>query len=211
MKAALFDLDGVILDTETQYSKFWGAQCQYYFPTQPGLENKIKGLTLNQIFATLFNDMKDEQQVIKQRLDMFEQQMTYDYIPGVEKFINSLRQQHIHTAIVTSSNVPKMSNVFHNHPELKQWFDQIITAEQIKQSKPDPECYLKAAQLLNVKPTQCVGFEDSINGLIAVRNAGMKTVGIATTNPSKTIKPLADIVIDNFNAITPEQLIQTLF
>ncbi|MBQ9637509.1 MAG: HAD family phosphatase [Prevotella sp.] len=206
MKAALFDLDGVILDTEAQYSKFWGSQCHLYFPERQGLENIIKGQTLTQIFSTLFAEMQDQQPVIKQRLDAFEQQMQYNYIPGVPAFIADLKRQGVLTAIVTSSNDAKMANVYRAHPELRQRFDQIVTAEHCTRSKPDPECYLKGAQLLGVEPNDCVGFEDSINGLKAVRNADMKVVGLATTNPRDIIAPLADIVIDNFQALTVTQL-----
>ena len=211
MKAALFDLDGVILDTETQYSIFWGDQCRLYFPGRSGLEDTIKGQTLVQIFSTLFADMKDEQHVIKERLDAFEQQMEYNFIPGVPKFIDDLKRHGIHTAIVTSSNEEKMANVFHVHTELKQWFDYIVTAEYCTHSKPHPDCYLKGAELLGITPCDCVGFEDSFNGLRAVRNAGMKAVGLATTNPRQSITPLSDIVIDDFNTLSVEQLFQMGF
>ena len=60
IKAALFDLDGVIIDTETQYSRFWGEQCRHYFPDQPGLENVIKGQTLVQIYDHVFADLPDD-------------------------------------------------------------------------------------------------------------------------------------------------------
>lgn len=206
MKAALFDLDGVILDTESQYSVFWGNQCRLYFPHRPGLENTIKGQTLTQIYSTLFANSKKQQSIIKEQLDVFEQQMKYNYIAGVPAFIADLKAHGIKTAIVTSSNETKMTNVYRAHPELKKWFDRIVTAEQCTQSKPHPDCYLKGAELLGVKPCDCVGFEDSLNGLHAVRNANMKVVGLATTNPLQTITPLADIVINNFISLTTEQL-----
>ena len=145
IKAALFDLDGVIIDTETQYSRFWGEQCRHYFPDQPGLENVIKGQTLVQIYDHVFADLPDEQPLITERLNAYEQQMSYDYIAGAREFIESLRQQGIKTAIVTSSNQPKMKNVHRSHPELSELFDAILTAEDFTESKPHPQCYLRAA------------------------------------------------------------------
>lgn len=198
IKAALFDLDGVIIDTETQYSRFWGEQCRRYFPDQPGLENVIKGQTLTQIYDRVFADLPDEQPLITQRLDEYELQMTYDYIAGARAFIEDLRQQGIKTAVVTSSNQPKMRNVHHAHPELSDLFDAILTAEDFTESKPHPQCYLRAAERLGCLPEECVGFEDSFNGLRAVRSAGMTVVGLATTNPADAITPLADIVVSDF-------------
>ena len=198
IKAALFDLDGVIIDTETQYSRFWGEQCRRYFPDQPGLENVIKGQTLTQIYDRVFADLPDEQPLITQRLDEYELQMTYDYIAGARAFIEDLRQQGIKTAVVTSSNQPKMRNVHRAHPELSDLFDAILTAEDFTESKPHPQCYLRAAERLGCLPEECVGFEDSFNGLRAVRSAGMTVVGLATTNPADAITPLADIVVSDF-------------
>ena len=198
IKAALFDLDGVIIDTETQYSRFWGEQCRRYFPDQPGLENVIKGQTLTQIYDRVFADLPDEQPLITQRLDEYELQMTYDYIAGARAFIEDLRQQGIKTAVVTSSNQPKMRNVHRAHPELSELFDAILTAEDFSESKPHPQCYLRAAERLGCLPEECVGFEDSFNGLRAVRSAGMTVVGLATTNPADAITPLADIVVSDF-------------
>ena len=198
IKAALFDLDGVIIDTETQYSRFWGEQCRRYFPDQPGLENVIKGQTLTQIYDRVFADLPDEQPLITQRLDEYELQMTYDYIAGARAFIEDLRQQGIKTAVVTSSNQPKMRNVHHAHPELSELFDAILTAEDFSESKPHPQCYLRAAERLGCLPEECVGFEDSFNGLRAVRSAGMTVVGLATTNPADAITLLADIVVSDF-------------
>ena len=198
IKAALFDLDGVIIDTETQYSRFWGEQCRRYFPDQPGLENVIKGQTLTQIYDRVFADLPDEQPLITQRLDEYELQMTYDYIAGARAFIEDLRQQGIKTAVVTSSNQPKMRNVYRAHPELSDLFDAILTAEDFTESKPHPQCYLRAAERLGCLPEECVGFEDSFNGLRAVRSAGMTVVGLATTNPADAITPLADIVVCDF-------------
>ncbi len=77
MKAALFDLDGVVFDTEPQYSVFWGETCRKYRPDIPGLENMIKGQTLVQIFDGYFAGMEAEQAEIQRGLDEFEASMNY--------------------------------------------------------------------------------------------------------------------------------------
>ena len=202
IKAALFDLDGVVFDTEPQYSIFWGAQCREFHPEIPGLENKIKGQTLVQIYDAWFSGpLEGQQAVITARLDDFERQMSYDYIEGFEDYIRSLRQQGVKTAVVTSSNQPKMEAVYAKRPEFKTLFDAILTSEDFERSKPDPDCYLKAAQRFGIDAKDCVVFEDSFNGLKSGRAAGMYVVGLATTNTAGDIKSLCDKVIDNFTQL----------
>ena len=131
-------------------------------------------------------------------LGSFEQQMDYRYVAGFEEFIAELRKQGVKTAVVTSSNQPKMQAVYQHHPEFRGLFDAILTSEDFERSKPDPDCYLKAAQRFGVAPKDCVVFEDSFNGLKSGRAAGMYVVGLATTNPADAIRPLCDEVVSDF-------------
>ena len=200
MKAALFDLDGVVFDTEPQYSIFWGAQCREFHPEHPGLEHEIKGQTLVQIYDAWFSGpLADKQALITERLNQYEQQMSYDYIAGFEQYIRAIREAGVKTAVVTSSNQIKMQAVYSSHPEFRSLFDAIMTSEDFERSKPDPDCYLKSAQRLGVDIAECVVFEDSFNGLKSGRAAGMFVVGLATTNPSEAIRPLCDIVIKDYH------------
>ena len=207
MKAALFDLDGVVFDTEPQYTEFWGSQCRLYHPERPGLEQEIKGSTLTQIYDRWFSgDLESEQPVITRRLDAFEAQMRYEYIAGFEQFIADLHAHGVKTAVVTSSNQPKMESVYRAQPQFKQLFDAILTSEDFEHSKPHPDCYLKAAARFNVEPSECIVFEDSFNGLKSGRAAGMKVVGLATTNPADSIAPLSDIQITDYQHTTYQSL-----
>lgn len=91
IKAALFDLDGVVFDTEPQYTVFWGEQCREFHPETPGLEHQIKGQTLVQIFDKHFSgELQPMQKVITDRLNEFEKHMTFDYIDGFIDFIGNL-------------------------------------------------------------------------------------------------------------------------
>lgn len=201
MKGALFDLDGVIVDTESQYSVFWGEQMRLYFPHQEGLEDLIKGQTLVQIYDRLFHGMEQVQQEITRKLDEFERNMSYDYVKGFESFILDLRKHGVKTAVITSSNLPKMENVYRKHPEFVSYFDRILTSEDFSKSKPDPDCYLKGAKSLDALPCDCVGFEDSFNGLKAVQASGMKVVGLYTTNSREDILPYCDKVLPHFEGV----------
>ncbi len=205
MKAALFDLDGVVFDTEPQYTIFWGAQCREFHPEHPGLEHEIKGQTLVQIYDAWFSgELQEKQAVITERLNLYEQQMDYIYVPGFENYVKKLRTQGVKTAVVTSSNRIKMEAVYQRHPEFKGLFDAILTSEDFERSKPDPDCYLKAANRLGVSVKDSVVFEDSFNGLKSGRAAGMYVVGLATTNPAEAISPYADKVVKDYHELASD-------
>ncbi|MBQ9362525.1 MAG: HAD family phosphatase [Bacteroidaceae bacterium] len=197
-KAALFDLDGVVLDTESQYSQFYEVIGREFHPEVPDFAWRIKGMTLSQIYDAWFAGQPELQAEITRRLYAFEANMKYEYIKGFPEFIQELRSAGIKTAIVTSSNDEKMQSVFKARPELKTLFDRILTSEDYTASKPDPDCYLTAARLFGVQPTDCVVFEDSINGLKAGRASGAFVVGLTTTNPIEMVAPLSDLTVADF-------------
>lgn len=207
-KAALFDLDGVVFNTEPQYTEFWGAQYREFHPEHPGLEHEIKGQTLVQIFDRHFSgDLAYSQEIITNRLNDFEQTMRFDYVEGFEDFVSRLRSRGVKTAVVTSSNIAKMQSVYQSRSEFRQMFDAILTSEDFERSKPDPDCYLKAAERLGAEIDECIVFEDSFNGLKSGRAAGMKVVGLATTNSAESIAPYSDVIISNYNNFDPWQVI----
>lgn len=204
MEAALFDLDGTLIDTEPQYTKFWVEQgVKYYQDEQLGL--KIKGSTLRQILNLYFTEESIQKQLVAD-LKKFEQHMDYKYIEGATCFICDLRKHGIKTALVTSSNNEKMQYVYAAHPELKTLFDVILTAEDYSKSKPNPECFLTAAKKMNVLPEACAVFEDSRYGLEAANNAGMFVVGLSTTLPIEELIDKAQIIIPDFKEMSFEKM-----
>ncbi len=200
IKAALFDLDGVLIDSERQYTTFWGDTFQTYYPGSDHLELKIKGQTLTQIFDAYFPNV-DVQERITEALNQFESEMKMDYVEGALSFLLQLKEKGYKTAVVTSSNLIKMENVYCCHPEFKSLFSRILTSEDFTKSKPDPECYIKAMQLLDVQPNETYVFEDSINGLNSAKASGGYVVGLATSNPTELIAPLANEVIRDFSGL----------
>lgn len=198
-KAALFDLDGVVFDTEPQYTEFWGRQCREFHPERPGLEIEIKGQTLSQIYQRHFSGtLEAVRPLITARLDDFERNMEFEYVKGFTDFVASLHHNGVKTAVVTSSNKQKMAAVAAKRPEMERLFDAVLTAEDFARSKPDPDCYLKGAQRFGAKTDECIVFEDSFNGLKSGRAARMAVIGLATTNPEELIKPYSDLVIDDY-------------
>lgn len=195
-KAALFDLDGVIVDTESIYTDFWDDIDRRYPTGVDNFARVIKGNTLACILDTYFDeDLRDEILVL---LKEQEESMHYRLFDGVSDFLDRLIENDIPKAIVTSSNDRKMSRLFSQIPDLRPKFEAVITDAMVERSKPDPQGYLIAAETLGVDPSDCVVFEDSFAGLEAGRRAGAYVVALATTNPRESLYEKADEVIDSF-------------
>ena len=195
--AVLFDLDGVIVDTEGQYSLFWKQIGEEYMPGMPDFALAIKGRTLTQIYDTYFPDAADRA-AITERLNAFERQMDFPYIAGAREFLEALQAQGVPTAIVTSSNCDKMACLYARHPEIKNLVTAVLTAEDARRSKPAPDCYLAAAERLGADISKCIVFEDSPNGLAAGRAAGAFVIGVSTSLAAAEIEPLCDAYVEDF-------------
>ena len=203
---ALFDFDGVVMDTESQYTIHWNKQSEKYGLGIADFGRVIKGQTLTQIFENYFAHVPELHEQITEELIAFQQTMHFEYIAGVKDFMQHLREHGVKMAIVTSSDLDKMNIVYQEHPELTSMVDEILTAERFAQSKPHPECFLLGASVFNVPIENCVVFEDSFHGLEAGNRAGMKVIGLATTNPAEAIKDKATLVIPDFEGFTYEKM-----
>lgn len=205
--AVLFDFDGVVVDTETQYSIFWHKVGVDYLGLDD-LETRVKGQTLVYIYDTFFPGMEKEQAEITAALDRFEQEMSFDFIPGILSFIADLRSHDVRIAVVTSSNDKKMEAVYRAHPEIPRLFDRILTAEMFSASKPAPDCFLLGMEIFGTTPENTYVFEDSFNGLKAGMASGATVIGLATTNSREEIAPLCHYVLDDFSGFTYDMLLQ---
>ena len=206
LKVALFDFDGTLVDTEGQYTQFWGRTAWTYRPDVPPLEDLIKGTTLTQIFDRYFPDLTWQTE-ITEGLDEWEAQMDYTPVAGAEEFVADLKRHGVKCAIVTSSNQKKMDSVKRQRSEFLAMFDRILTSEDFAASKPAPDCYLRGAELFGADISECVVFEDAFNGLEAGMASGITTIGLATNNSAESIRPFCHAVIADFTEITYEKLL----
>lgn len=207
--AALFDLDGVLVDTESVYSEFWSRMDRLYPTGVDDFAYAIKGTTLPKILDTYFPS-PEVQAKLRVHLRELEDSMVYRIFPHVEHFLSQLREAGIPAAIVTSSNDAKMQVLFDELPGFRDYFDVVITDSDVSRSKPDPEGYQLAARRLGVPSEHCVVFEDSRAGLEAARRAGGKVVAVATTLRPADIEGRGDITINSFDEVTPAR-IESLF
>lgn len=204
LKGILFDLDGVLIDTESIYSTFWDG-IDRRFPT--GIDRfslYIKGTTLPSIM-THFPD-EDVRRQIMEALERFQYSMSYPLYDDTLDFLDMLAEAGLKLAINTSSDPYKMGRLYAEHPGFRDRFDAVIDASNVTRSKPDPQGYIMAAHALGLEPCQCVVFEDSLQGLAAGAASGAKVVGVATTYPAGSLMPPADVVISRLSEMTLDRL-----
>lgn len=204
--AVLFDLDGVLLDSEGQYSIFW-EQMDHEYPT--GIQqfaSFIKGFHLARILNYFENE--DVRQQVLNKLLEFERHMNYEFFPGALEFVKELRSAGIPMAIVTSSDHKKMQALYSQYPEFPTLFDKIVTGDMVTKAKPDPDCFLMGARQLGVDIKDCIVFEDSRNGLIAGRESGALVIGISTTLDRDTVGQLSDLTLNAVEGLTVERMLE---
>lgn len=204
----LFDLDGVLLDTEDIYTQFWEEIDRRYPTGIPNFAQVIKGSNLYEILHKNFHD--DSTRIrVTQLLEEFQHGMRYNFFDGALEFVQSLYEQGIPAVIVTSSDEKKMNAVYSQHPQFKSMFAAIITGDMVSKAKPDPECFLLGAEQIGRDIKKCYVFEDSINGLRAAHASGATVIGLSTTNAHEVIAPYSDAVIDSFMGYTISQMLST--
>ncbi len=207
-KTALFDFDGVIADTEPIYSEFWGNAAQRYRLEYEDFPHLIKGTTMPFILKTYFaNHTQAEIDRLCRELQEFEIHMPFPLIAGSLDFIRMLKAHGVQVGLVTSSDNSKMANAFRALP-IQELFDTIVTADRITQGKPDPMCYLLGAADLKTDPADCLVFEDSFNGIKAADAAGMRVIGVSSTNPVEALKDLVFDVIPDFMGLDMQRFKQ---
>lgn len=203
-RGVLFDLDGVLLDSEGQYSIFWRS-VEERFPTGvDDFSNYIKGFHLARILSYFASDEVHEQ--IVQELVEFEKNMRFEFFPGALEFVKRLREAGIPMAIVTSSDHKKMKALFSQHPDFPALFEVIITGDMVTKAKPDPDCFLLGAKQLGIDIKDCVVFEDSRNGLMAARASGARVIGVATTLSADVVASLSDLTVHGVDELDIEQI-----
>lgn len=192
----LFDLDGVLIDSESLYTGFWSGIDRDYPTGIPDFARFIKGSTLDKIMEYFPSEQVRED--ILDRIREFEKGMKYEMFDGVAAFLDDLAANNIPAAVVTSSSDRKMEKVYAQLPGFRNRFAAIVTGSMVSRSKPDPQGYLMGAEAIGCAPADCYVFEDSMSGLQAGNAAGATVVGLATTLPRETLEGHAHRIIDSF-------------
>lgn len=197
--AYLFDLDGVIIDTEKEYTKIWTKIGNKYIPDVKNFAYQIKGNHLNNIYENYLSHLsKAEWESILNHIRDLGRKMDYNYIDGAEEFLKELRAKDHLTGLVTSSDNYKLEVLFSKLPKLKSYFDIIVSADDNVRGKPEPDPYLLAAEKLGIEPEKCIVFEDAIAGIESGLSARMYVIGLSTTYSADVLRKYTPKVIPDF-------------
>lgn len=213
--AILFDMDGVIIDSNPFHKIALKQFCkQHGFElTEEQLLLKIYGRTNKDWIPNVFGNIGADRvaQYGEEKEAMFRDIYKNDIEPvkGLIDFLKKLDDEGIARAIATSA--PRSNVDFTlQHTSTEKYFKIILDESFVSKGKPDPEIYLKAAAALGFKPEKCIVFEDSLAGVAAGKSAGCKVVGVTTTHTRDELHQ-TDYIIDNFDALEPQELISKLF
>lgn len=206
--AFLFDLDGVLIDSETEYTRIW-SDIDSRFPTgMEGFAHRIKGTTLENILTTYFRE--EDRAAVHEMLWQREAAMRYNYCRGAESLLDRLGDMGIGKAIVTSSKKDKMEHLRKQHSELWSRVDLIVDADSVTRSKPDPQGYLIAAKRLGIDPKHCVVVEDSLQGIRAGKSAGCFVVGLTGTFGRESLEGESDVLLDTLEELDLDSILRVV-
>ncbi len=211
IKACIFDLDGVIVDTAIYHYKAWkrlANELGFDFSEEENEKlkgvSRIKSLELMLSWGGVIDKTGVEKEQLASRknswyVEMINQMKPEEILPGAQKFLEELRKRDIKTALGSAS---KNAKVILEKTGLLHLFDVLVDGNVVSASKPDPEVFLKGAELLHLKPENCVVFEDAVSGVEAAKAAGMKVVGIGSLAVLKN----ANLVIPGLHEMSLQKL-----
>jgi len=208
IKACIFDLDGVIVDTAKYHYLAWKRLAhELGFEFSIDHNERLKGVSrmtsldiLLEVGGLSFSLPEKEKMAAKKNewyLEYIRRMTPEEILPGVEDFLASLKSQGVKIALGSAS---KNARLILEQVGLQFTFDAVIDGNKALLAKPDPQVFLLGAEELKVSPSECVVFEDAAAGVQAAKNAGMYCIGIG----SPEILGLADKVIPGFSNVTTE-------
>lgn len=211
IEGVIFDMDGVLVDNKQAHIEAFGELFKKH-----GIEFSASdllpyfGMTNDAIFAALAPDLQkkcgtealgNEKEAIYREIFA----RTMKPVAGLVDLLKALKKAGFKTAVGSSGGTDNVNFVLKGCG-IEKYIDKVANGDMISKGKPDPEVYLLAAELLGLRPDECVVCEDAFVGVEAARRAGMKVVVLATTYPRSEHKDY-DILIDDFTQVTVEDII----
>jgi beta-phosphoglucomutase len=209
--AAIFDMDGTLIDNTPYHYKSWVALFKKYGKGELSKQTyytEISGVPIMDTLKRLFDD-RDEtglKELLKEKEEFYRKEYAPYLVPinGLETFLTELKNDGIKMAMATSATVEDIDFILNKIP-IRNDFDEIVNSSMVSKPKPNPQIFLKAAELLNMAPSNCVVFEDSLAGIKAANDAGMKVVAITTGHKAEDLHPV-DLVINDYTELTAQKL-----
>jgi beta-phosphoglucomutase family hydrolase len=205
--AAIFDWDGVIIDSSSQHERGWAMLAEEERRAlPPGFFRRSFGMKNEKVIPDLLgwtNQPVEIRRLSLRKEEFYRELMAregIELLPGVKTWLEQLREAGI--PCVVGSSTPRLNiDCVIGQLGIADYFQALVTAEDVTRGKPDPQVFLTAAQKLGAPPAECVVFEDAHVGIEAARAAGMKVIALATTHPANTLRE-ADLVIGDLRELS---------
>ena len=197
IKLIIFDMDGLMFDTEKLIYKSWKESCKKY---KQNLSDKIfiESIGLNrkktiEVYKKYFGDNFPYEEIIDETMNIFENLIRSEGVPlkeGLLELLKYNKKKQLKMAIATSTKRDR-TELMLNLSDTGKYFDVVVCGDEIISGKPDPEIFLETAKKLNYQPENCMVLEDSKNGIIAAYKAGMLPVMVPDIiKPEKEIEAM---------------------
>ncbi len=216
-KCVIFDMDGVIIDSEPIHI---ASEKEMFELLKLGVSNEEHHSFVGASSETLWSTIKERKNLdypvdtlVEMNRTMYmknlKKMFVLESIPYIPELISQLKVEGFQLAVASSSPVSQVSYILENL-HLIQYFQAVITGDDVIKGKPEPDIFLKAARSVGVDPSLCVVIEDSLNGVMAAKNAHMKCIGLRNPNSGNQDLSKADILIDHFDDQTLHIIIDLL-
>ncbi len=209
LKAAVFDLDGVIVNTVPFHFKAWKRMFGEYGKefTFEDYKEKVDGIPRLDGARAILDSLSEEelQLAARKKQGFYREYLSEEKVPVYKssvKLIEDLKRHEIKIAVVSSS---KNCSYILEKAKLYPLVDIEVNGNEITKGKPNPQMFLMGADKLKVKPAECVGFEDAVLGVEAVKRAGMKCIGVDRYQEPQRLKK-ADIIVSDLREIDISKL-----
>jgi beta-phosphoglucomutase family hydrolase len=203
--AAIFDMDGVIVDNYAFHQEAWKIFCRRHaVDFDEAFRSEVFGGTNRDHLETFFRrpltarevaDLEQEKEAVYREL----YREDIRPLPGLLPFLQQLKQAGVPMALATSSPPVNVGFVL-DETGTRSYFDVIMDASHVTHGKPHPEIYLKTAEALGLEPNACLVFEDSVNGINSALRAGMRVIALTTTHAADEL-PEVDLHVPTFEKI----------
>lgn len=213
MKAVIFDMDGVLVDSQPYHFKadidtmaeYGVIKDQKFYESFAGTLTADRMRTLKEMFGL---DVPVEEMTIKRENMILDIMGKEDIKPvsGIPEFLRSIEEKGLTTAVASSSDY-KLINLILDRLKIAQYFDSVTSGSDVKRGKPSPDVFLLAAERIGIEPAECLVVEDSENGVKAAKSAGMKALGYINPTSGKQDLSLADFITDDFKKISIDMFI----
>ena len=208
IKAVIFDMDGVIVNSEPLHKKaYYNMFKDFKLDVSESLYESFTGKSTYSICEQLclkFNLSITPYELVNSKRKhfkyIFENDKSFKMIDGAFELIRDYYKNNLKLVLASSASMLTINKVFEKF-DLDKFFVAKISGADLKQSKPNPEIFLKAAKISGHNKKDCIVIEDSTNGIIAANSAGIFCVGYKSKNSINQNYSLADLVISNFNQI----------